>query len=202
MRKWLAGAIALLVLAVVLWMQLQSPVARPVVAEHAVSPAAAAAPAVGPAAGSGTSAVAQAAAPAAPEPELDVPERPAKIDPRSDEFFTRFDEVVPRELTRNAARCYEGRHGQLHRNQGLKLKYKIRIAKGQVTVHDITVKESSIEDSALETCFIQEVARSSWKDDELPDWEQDDELVIRPERGMKKYWRDNADYVGPEAPRL
>jgi hypothetical protein len=198
MRKWLAGAVALLVLAVVLWMQLQSPDARPVAAEHTVAPAAAA-PAVVPAAGSAQPAVAQAA-PAAAEPELDVPERSAKIDPRSDEFFTRFDEVVPRELTRNAARCYEGRHGQLHRNQGLKLKYKIRIAKGQVTIHDITVKESSIEDPALETCFIQEVARSSWKDDELPDWEQDDELVIRPERGMKKYWRENVDYVGPEAP--
>src|SRR6266567_3980855 len=144
MRKWLAGAVALLVLAVVLWMQLQSPDTRPAAVEHAVAPAAAA-PAVAPAAGSAPPAVAQAV-PAAAEPELDVPERSAKIDPRSDEFFTRFDEFVPRELTRNAARCYEGRHGQLHRNQGLKLKYKIRIARGQVTIHDITVKESSIED--------------------------------------------------------
>jgi hypothetical protein len=201
MRKWLAGALALLVLVIVLWIQLRSP--DPAVAAHAAAPAAAAVPAVVPAAAIGPPAVAQAAPQAAaPEQELDLPERSAKIDPKSDEFFTRFDEVVPRELTRNAARCYEGRHGQLHRNQGLKLKYKIRIVNGQVTVRDITVKESTIEDPALETCFIQEVARSTWKDDELPDWEQDDELVIRPERGMKKYWRDNVDYVGPEAPRL
>ena len=202
MRKWLAGAVALLVLAVVLWMQLRSPDAEPIAAEHAAPPAAAAVPAVVPAAASGPPAVAQAAAQTAAEPELDVPERGAKIDPKGDEFFTRFDEVVPRELTRNAAKCYEGRHGQLHRNQGLKLKYKIRIAGGQVTIRDVTIKESTIEDPALETCFIQEVARSTWKDDELPDWEQDDELVIRPERGMKKYWRDNVDYVGPEAPRM
>ncbi len=198
MKKWLAGALALLVLVILLWMQIRSPGPEPVVAEHAAAPAAAAAPAVVPAAEKGQPAVAQAA----PEDELDLPDRPAKIDPKSDEFFKRFDEVVPRELTRNAARCYEGRHGQLHRNQGLKLKYKIRIASGQVTVRDVKVAESTLNDPALETCFIQEVARSTWKDDELPDWEQDDELVLRPERGMKKYWRENVDYVGPEAPRL
>lgn len=203
MKKWLAGALALLVLAVVLWMQIRSP--EPVVAEPAAPAATAAAPAaavpaVVSAAAKGQTAIAHAA-PAAEE-ELDLPESTGKIDPRSDQFFNRFDEVVPRELTRNAARCYEGRHGQLHRNQGMKLKYKIRISNGQVTVRDVTVQDSTIGDPALENCFLQEVARSSWKDDELPDWEQEDELVLRPERGMKKYWRDNADYVGPEAPRL
>jgi len=76
-----------------------------------------------------------------------------------------------------------------------------KIVNGEVSVHDVTIKESTINDPALETCFIQEVMRATWKDDELPDWEQDDELVIRPERGMKKFWRDNIDYVGAEAPR-
>jgi len=66
----------------------------------------------------------------------------------------------------------------------------------------VTIKESTLSDPALETCFIQEVQRSSWKDSELPDWEQDDELVLRPERGMKKYWKDNVDYVGGVAPPL
>lgn len=196
MKKWLAGAIALLVLAVVLWMQVRSDDPDPVVAGHAAIPAAAAAPAVVPAAAKGAPAVAQAAPGAptgAPDEELDLPERSGKIDPRSDEFFNRFDEVVPRELTHNAAKCYEGRHGSLHRNQKLSLRYKIRIHNGEVTVRDVTIKESTLNDAALETCFIQEVARSSWKDDELPDWEQDDELVLRPERGMKKFWRNQED---------
>jgi hypothetical protein len=35
--------------------------------------------------------------------------------------------------------------------------------------------------------------RSSWKDDLLPDWEQDDMIMLRPERGMKKFWRDNME---------
>lgn len=200
MRKWIAGALALLVLAVVLWMQIRSPGAEPAVAGPAApAPEGSVAVAATPAAAKGQAAIAQTAP---PDDELDLPERTGKIDPRSDEFFNRFDEVVPRELTRNAARCYEGRHGQLHRNQGMKLTYKIRIAGGQVTIRDVVVKESTISDPALETCFLQEVGRSTWKDDELPDWEQEDELVLRPERGMKKYWRDNVDYVGPEAPRL
>ncbi len=198
MKKWLAGAIALLVLAVLLWMQVRSHDPEPVVAGHAAAPAAVAVPAVVPAAAKGAPAVAQAAA-GAPDEELDLPERSGKIDPRSDEFFNRFDEVVPRELTHNAAKCYEGRHGSLHRNQKLSLRYKIRIRNGEVTVRDVTIKESTLNDAALETCFIQEVARSSWKDDELPDWEQDDELVLRPERGMKKFWRDQED-SRPTAP--
>ena len=141
------------------------------------------------------------AAPAAePAPEPEVP--PGKLDPRSDEFFYKFDELMPKALTRNAAKCYEGRHGQLHRNQKLSLRFKTKIVNGEVSIHDVKIKESTLGDSALETCFIQEVQRSAWKDDELPDWEQDDELVLRPERGMKKYWKDNIDYVGAEAPRL
>ena len=152
-----------------------------------------------PAAAKPNAEVAESGEPAAPATAPSVP--PGKLDPRSDEFFYKFDEAVPKILTRNAASCYEGRHGSLHRNQKLSLRFKTKIVNGEVSVHDVTIKESTLNDSALETCFIQEVMRSSWKDNELPDWEQDDELVIRPERGMKKFWRDNADYVGAEAPR-
>src|SRR5262245_33661788 len=197
MGKWLAvGGIALLALALLLWLQMRpeeaAPATRQVAPPSSPSPTVAAAPA-------------KAAAAAATEDEAEPPAEPAaapaKLDPRSDAFFYKFDEVVPNRLTRNAAKCYEGRHGQLHRNQKLSLRFKTKIVNGEVTVHDVTIKESTLNDSALETCFIQEVLRSTWKDDELPDWEQDDELVIRPERGMKKFWRDNVDYVGAEAPR-
>ena len=30
----------------------------------------------------------------------------------------------------------------------------------------------------------------------LPDWNQDDELVIRPERGIKKFTKENMEYEG------
>lgn len=198
MAKWLvAGGVAILVVVVLLWLQMKAdpvPVARAVAAPAAPAPVAAA-PEPRPVAAASTAPPAAAEEPAAPAPQ------PGKLDPRSDEFFNKFDDVVPNRLTRNAAKCYEGRHGQLHRNQKLSLRFKTKIVNGEVTVHDVTIKESTINDSALETCFIQAVQRSTWKDDELPDWEQDDELVIRPERGMKKFWQDNIDYVGAEAPR-
>lgn len=202
MGKWLAaGAVALLVLMALLWTQIHhgasavavSKPAAPRVAEAVDSPGAAAYLAhVQPIdAGNGLD-------PAAPTPPL----QPGKIDPRSDAFFEKFDEVVPRRLTENAAKCYEGRHGTLHRNQKLSLMFKTKVVNGVVSVLDVKIKENTLNDSALENCFIQQVQGSSWKDDELPDWEQDDQLVLRPERGMKKYWKDNINATGPEAPPL
>jgi hypothetical protein len=194
MRKWLvAGGIAILALVVLLWLQLRPSDPLPVTHKPAAAPPQVAMAAAKPAPDKPTAPVAE------PPPQPEVP--PGKLDPRSDEFFNKFDEVVPQRLARNAAKCYEGRHGSLHRNQKLSLRFKTRIVNGEVSVHDVTIKESTLNDPALETCFIQEVQRSSWKDNELPDWEQDDEVVLRPERGMKKFWKDNIDYVGAEAPR-
>jgi hypothetical protein len=201
MAKWLAaGGVAIVAILLLLWLQMKD---DPAPTAHAV--AAPAPPAQIAMAAAKPEPVKPGAAPATDEPPAAAPPepepKPGKLDPRSDEFFNKFDDVVPNRLTRNAAKCYEGRHGQLHRNQKLSLRFKTKIVNGEVSVHDVTIKESTIGDPALETCFIQAVQRSTWKDDELPDWEQDDELVIRPERGMKKFWQDNVDYVGAEAPR-
>src|SRR4051812_14076399 len=191
MGKWLvAGGVAIVALLILLVLQMRPSTPAPV-AHKAVPPHTQVATLDTP-----------VAATPAPEPAPAPDVAPGKLDPRSDEFFYKFDELMPKTLTRNAAKCYEGRHGQLHRNQKLSLRFKTKIVNGEVTVHDVKIKESTLNDPALETCFIQEVQRSAWKDDELPDWEQDDELVLRPERGMKKYWKDNIDYVGAEAPRL
>jgi hypothetical protein len=198
MGKWLAaGGLAIAVILVLLWLQLGSTDPAPVTrAPSAPAPTKVAMAAARPAAPAPAAAATAPVTDEAPPPAA----APAKLDPRSDEFFYKFDDVVPNRLTRNAAKCYEGRHGQLHRNQKLSLRFKTRIHGGEVSIHDVTIKESTLNDPALETCFIQEIQRASWKDDELPDWEQDDELVLRPERGMKKFWRDNVDYVGGEAP--
>jgi len=45
-------------------------------------------------------------------------------------------------------------------------------------------------------CFKREVAATHWHDDSLPDWSAPDELVIRPERGMKKFTKENLEYEG------
>lgn len=200
MGKWVAAAgLALLVVLFVLWRQLDAadataappPPAQGERVVHASAPAVTA------------SAVAPAATePASAEPAAEEPsDQPQKIDVESDEFFYKFQEVVPAVLTRNAAKCYEGIAKRVHRNQKLVLKFKTRIKDGVVTVHDVTVDVNTLDNAGLESCFIQEVARSTWTDPSLPDWEAEDELVLRPERGMKKYMRENIEYVGAEAPR-
>ena len=54
----------------------------------------------------------------------------------------------------------------------------------------------AIDDPEMVECFRREVAATHWHDDELPDWSAPDELVIRPERGMKKYTKENMEYEG------
>ena len=198
MGNWLTvGVLAVVALLWLLWREIGSTEARPTPAPAVQRLASPGVDGATPPAAKLVVPAEEAAGPAAAVAET----RPAKLDPRSDEFFYRVDEAIPKTLTRNAARCYEGRHGQLHRNQKLSLTFKVKIVDGEVRVRDVAVKESTLHDTALETCFLQEVQRSTWKNDELPDWEQEEELVLRPERGMKKYWQDNLNDVGPQAPR-
>lgn len=193
MGKWLALAgIALLAVLLVLWKQLETTEAAPQIKKPAV--------------------VAEAHTPAAAEPLPTAPvadtkpveaepEKPKKIDVESDAFVYQFQDVTPKVLTRNAAKCYEGIAKRVHRNQKLSLDVTMRIKDGEVTVADVKIKESTLENPGLESCFIQEVKRSSWHDDTLPDWEGDETLVLRPERGMKKFMQDNVNYVGEPAPQ-
>ncbi|HEX2690138.1 MAG TPA: hypothetical protein VHN14_26165 [Kofleriaceae bacterium] len=198
--KWLAaGGILIVVLLLWLWrdMEPSEPQKPAPVLPHATAVAMVPASDSLPAAPKPIAVAATVTAPVAEVAEA----KPAKLDPRTDEFFYRFDETIPKIVTRNAAKCYEGRHGSLHRNQKLSLRYKVKVVSGEVQVRDVSIKESTLNDAALETCFIQQVQRSTWNDDQLPDVEIEDEIVLRPERGMKKYWQDNMDYVGAEAPR-
>ncbi len=201
MGKWLAIAgAALLIVLFVLWKQLDSPsaTAAPPPKEAAGKPYDALA------AAKATVAVEHAKAGVVePPPSAPTPDgKPAKIDSASDEFFYKFQEVVPAVLSRKAALCYEGigEASRLHRNQKLTLEFHIKIKDGEVTVSNVTQKANTIGNAGLETCFTQAIQRGGWHDDALPDWEGDDQLVIRPERGLKKYMKDNIDYVGAEAP--
>lgn len=190
MRTWLTSALSVAVLgaAVMLWIALRAP------AESVASPAAPAPARLAPPPGLATSPAAPPAA-IAPPVAAEAPAAHEVVDPQSDAFFYRFDEVVPANLTRAAARCYEGAR-KIHRNQKLKLGYKVQIVKGTVTIKDVKVLQSTLDYPGLEACFIRAVSGASWTDDELPDWIQDDELVLRPERGMKKFSEANMAYEG------
>lgn len=198
MGKWLVGAgIAILVMLVLLWRQLDD---SSVAAAPPAKPVAVAAAEPTPS----TPIAAPVAKPVVEEPVAEpAPEAPKKMDVQSDEFFYKFQEVVPAVLSRNAVKCYEGISKKVHRNQNAVYKFKVKIKDGVVTIKDVAVERSSLGDgnAALETCFLQEIARSTWSDPALPDWEADDQLTLSPERGLKKYTRENIDYVGEPAPR-
>jgi len=188
MGKWLAaGAVGLIALLVLLWMQIREPAA-------AVSAAPKREVAQAPAPGAMKTAndLAKAA-----ELVREAKESGGKIDPASDAFIYHFDEAVPPAITRLAAQCYTGGLNRVHRNQKTKLKFDIAVKSGVVSVSNVRIAETTINDKALNDCFVREAAKATWTDDQLPDWTQkDEELVMRPERGMKKWTQENLDYEG------
>lgn len=190
MAKWLFAAVVVVAVFVALWLQIQAP------AEVAVTTADVPSAKVSPA-HSVTDVVrkhelvAIAAQVAAANPQ------DGKVSPASDEFFHQFYDVQPAILTRNAAKCYTGGLERVHRNAKVKLRFTNRIVNGEVRVEDVTVsEETTISDQRLIDCFVREVAATRWRDDTLPDWSGPDELVIRPERGMKKFTDENRNYQG------
>lgn len=188
MAKWLAAAtVVVLALLALLWIQIREPAAA-----VAPSPKAdVAAPAAAPAAPTTASELAIAA-----QKMREAQASGGKIDPASDSFTYRFDESVTPNLTMNAAKCYTGGLNRVHRNQKTKLAMKMHIKDGVVSVSDVKIVETTIPDKALNDCFVREVAKTTWTDEQLPDWQQDEELVIRPERGMKKFTAENLAYEG------
>jgi hypothetical protein len=184
--KWLAaGAVALVALLALLWMQIREPAA-------AVAPAP-------------KQEVAQAAAPAmhnandlaiAAQKARELADKGGKIDPATDAFTYAFDERVSPMGLMNAAKCYTGGLARVHRNQKTKLGYDVVIKGGVVKFENVRIVETTINDKTLNDCFLREVAKTTWTDEHLPDWKQEDELLIRPERGMKKFTKENLEYEG------
>lgn len=192
--KWLTVAgVALIAILVLMWRQLDE---SPAAAAPPPAPLRKAAPVP-----KWQPPVAEQVPPMKP-PEAPAPDdgRPKKLDPRSDAFFYKHDELVIPNLSREAVKCLEGYKRPLHRNQSMVLRFKQRIRDGRVTIHDVTVDRTNLGDPALEACFIQQIRNASWHSDELPDWDQEDEIKVGP-RQLKKYTRENIEYVGAPAPR-
>jgi hypothetical protein len=186
MKKLLAaGAVALIALLVLIWYQLNAPDAVAAAGKQAAPKADV------------------AAAPAAQSPLANVENQVAKaknqegkLDKSSDEFFYRLDEALPQNLTMQAATCYTGGLHRVGMNAMLKLNYNVNVLDGEVTIRDVKVAATTINDAPLVKCMVDKVAAVHWHDDALPDHQEPDELVISPERGMKKYMKDNMDYDG------
>lgn len=122
---------------------------------------------------------------------------PQKLDPKSDEFFRRFDEVIARKLTAEAATCY---NGGKERDQKVKFGFRAVIRDGRVTIRDVKQMVSTLNDPALERCMLEKVAGfASWKDDAFPDYEMDDEVLIRV-RALKKHKQEEDRAYFPPTP--
>jgi len=186
MRKLVAGTIVVLAaLALIVW-QMREPAEQ-----VSVSPEqqVAAAPML-------KHARAELAAAAQKIAEAQAQAKSGKLDPASDAFFYREEAIAPR-FTAQAAKCYTGGLHRVHRNAKVKLGFAISIKDGLISAKDVHVIESTVNDKTLENCFAKQVAMTAWRDDEMPDYlSKDEELVIRPERGMKKFTKENLEYQG------
>lgn len=109
---------------------------------------------------------------------------PGKLDPKSDAFVELVDEIIPRRLySRVADRCYQRNYPDW---QKIKLSIKERAVGGQYMITEVSIMESNIESKEMRDCIVDAVRGASWAADEMPDWEDEDELFIRVS-GMKKY---------------
>lgn len=141
----------------------------------------------------------------APQPVVNtaaVDVKEGQVNPYSREWQEVFDDPQPKKLLKEAAKCYAGGINRVARDAKLKLTFKDKIVNGEVRVTDVKVVDDTLNNKALADCFIAKVSAYTWKSDKLPNWEQDDMLLIRPERGMKKYLPENMNYEGdgPEFP--
>ncbi len=194
MKKLLAaGGVLLIVLAILMLHELKgtttvdaAPAATKAVADHPADT------------------IAPTALPAAPAVVAAVdPDKPKKITTDSDAFQFEFDDVQPKRLMKAVAKCYTGGLNRVaDRSAKMKLTFHDHIVNGEVTVTDVKMVESTLNNKALEQCMIEKVSAYHWHNDILPDWVQEDMLLIRPEMGMKKYLPENLNYEGggPEFP--
>src|SRR5690349_16093055 len=120
-----AAGVVLLVVLWLLWRQLDSSgdePSKPVATASAVEPAKPAAP---------TAKVADVSPGATAEPAKD--ELVKKMDPDSDDFFYKHDEMVVPRLSRNAVKCIEGLAEKIDdRNKSVVLKFKQHVRNGKV----------------------------------------------------------------------
>ena len=187
MGKWLAvGSLALIALLVLLWFQIHAPAeAAPVVAAAAPTQAA---PVAAPAE--------QAKLDKALEKVAEATDKPKKFETDSDEFFYAFQDVVTQVASRNAMSCYHGGLHTLQRHAKVKFTVKDVIKDGEVMMTDVKVAETDINDPEMIACMQAEIGKTHWHDDRLPDWKEDDMVLIRPGSLVNKFGKEAMSYEG------
>jgi lipoate-protein ligase A len=101
-----------------------------------------------------------------------------------DELQGRVDVVVPRKIRGLAADCYDG---GLDPDLTIKVNFRLRVLRGKLFTQNVHIEKSELGDHPeLERCIVAAVERAEWRDDDMPDFDEDQELFIRL-RTLKKY---------------
>jgi hypothetical protein len=100
---------------------------------------------------------------------------PEKLALGDEALRKRLDEVIPGRLSGEAARCYKG---GLDRSRRIDLTYRLHVEDGRVVVRDVRMGESTLGDHALEDCIRQRVSSLTWRDEQLPDIDEEDNLYL------------------------
>jgi hypothetical protein len=132
-------------------------------------------------------AVVEPTAPAKKIVEDVVETPPGKLDPKSAEFIELIDDIIPRRLYGTVTdRCYNGNAPD---HEKIKIGIRARSVSGMFMVTEAHVMKSNISDKQMEECILTAVKGASWPAEEMPDWEDEDELFIRL-GSMTKYIED------------
>lgn len=107
----------------------------------------------------------------------------------------RVDVIVPAKIRALAADCYDG---GLDPDLTIKVNYRLRVLRGKLFTQNVHIEKSELGDHPeLERCIVAAVETAEWRDDEMPDFDEDEELFIRL-RTLSKY-KDRGDEGGEEA---
>jgi hypothetical protein len=113
----------------------------------------------------------------------------AKLEPNSPEFNHHVDDVLPAHLYQEAvSKCYQP---GLDRNERVTLRYRLRAQGGKLAVTDLAVLDGKMAPE-LQDCIVEAVRTATWRDERMPDWQDDDELYIQV-GGMKKFLGDDVE---------
>ncbi len=114
--------------------------------------------------------------PNTPSPANEQPDAAAMIDPKSEEFLQAIEEVAPARFRGEMAKCD---YRKLDPNAKVRIHYRLRIINGQVLATDVRVGESEIEDADVQQCFVRAMQNTQWQSSDLPDYDQEEELLVR-----------------------
>jgi hypothetical protein len=102
-----------------------------------------------------------------------------KLGLKDEALRERLDEGIPARLYAEAARCYQGDGSIRDRDERLDLTYHIQVQDGEVTFNRLRVNDDTLTNRTLERCIRERIAAAHWRDDDLPDLDEDDDLFLK-----------------------